>query len=154
MYTTQHNKNCSFTHSVLIDSKWFNGGKEDSLPPKSLILLSITTHKRKTMMMNDLVSFFPEEIDMKRSSFSMAYRSVKLVNAEILEGMGPSKPEPCICLQNTYLVCMSFLRKRMQVLMEKEIILQFHYLCPIADKIWYPASEVIITYPPIIQKIQ
>lgn len=41
-----------------------------------------------------------------------------------------------------------------QLLIEKEIILQFHYSCPIADEIWYLSNEIIITYPPMTPQIQ
>lgn len=137
------------THSVLIESKLFNGGKGEDLPPKSLILLSIIIHQNKS---------YDDKCFTRKPKLvlSMAYRSVRLVKAEILEGIGPSKPEPCNCLQNENLygfVCIS-LRTCKSAYGEGSKLLQFHYTCPIADKIWYPASEVIVTYPPTITKIQ
>lgn len=79
--------------------------------------------------------------------FSVAYRSVKLVKVEILEGIGPSKPQPCICLKKHFFLFVYLLEDK-KVLVEKDVILQFHYSCPIADEIWYSSSEIIITYPP------
>lgn len=106
----------------MIESKFFNGGKGYGLPPKSLILLSITTHQRK----NYDDRMFREETNLKRSWFcEWLYRSVKLVKAEILEGIGPSKPEPCNCLQKlkkkTCLVLYVCSRGHAKVLMEKEV---------------------------------
>lgn len=102
---------------------------------------------------------FHEETNLKRSWFCQwLYRSVKLVKDEILEGIGPSKPEPCNCLQKkrekTCLVLYVFSWGHASVYGERSKLLQFHYTCPIADEIWYPASEVIITYPPRITQIQ
>lgn len=101
------------TYSVLIESKLFNGGKGDGLPPKSLILLSITTNQeKKTMMMN--VSWgnrcwFCEWLTGRSSWLRLRYWKVSV---------HPNLNHATACKKKTCLVLHVF---SWGVLMEKEV---------------------------------
>lgn len=74
-----------------------NFGKADSLPFKSLILLK----EREKGQKNLINSIFHEKRSLKEEkgdAIRIAYRSVKLVKAEMLAGIGPSRELPWICL--------------------------------------------------------
>lgn len=52
--------------------------------------------KEKT---NKLVYFSKQPQMKSKRNFTLAYKSIKFVREDIEEGMGPSREQPCICLQ-------------------------------------------------------
>lgn len=69
----------------------------------------------------------------------------------MLEGIGPSRELPCICLQDE----VKTFWDQQEIILDSLIklqqgSLQFFNLCPVSDEIWYPAWEVIVTNPPKI----
>jgi hypothetical protein len=87
-----------------------------------------------------------------------AYKSLNFVNAEMLEGIGPSREQPWMCLKHEITI---FIRKntvyRTNRLRKKASlkILQLFDHCPFTDEIRYLPVEVIVAYSPKIffQKI-
>lgn len=77
-----------------MDSRLSNGGKPDCPLFRSLILLKFMKEKK-----NKLVYFSKQPQMKSKRSFTLAYKSIKLVREDIAEGMGPSREQPCICLQ-------------------------------------------------------
>lgn len=77
-----------------MDSMSRNVGKGAPLPFKSLILLKTIENTIKTKL-NMLVICKKR---LQEVNVSTAYRSLNLVKVEMLEGMGPSREQPCICL--------------------------------------------------------
>lgn len=75
-----------------------NLGKVDPLPFKSLILLK--NHVKVKAIAQLTHHIYEGKKERKNKELKLPYRSLKLVRAEMLEGMGPSRELPWMCLQH------------------------------------------------------
>lgn len=71
-----------------MNSKWLSGGKLDPLPFKSLILLKMMDGIGITFC------FLFHSFNKEKLNAKITYKSVRLVKAEVVEGIGPSREHP------------------------------------------------------------